>query len=247
MTRILVIQPGADDPLGPLGDWMQAAGAELDLVKPYEQPVPALDGYRAVVCLGGAMGPLDDVDHPWLADVRKLLSGAVAKKVPVLALCLGAQLLAVATGGQVRRAPSGPEVGPQLVAKRDSAVRDPLFADLPFTPDVIQFHRDEVGLLPPSAELLASSPKCDNQAFRVGQSAYGLQFHIETTPEVVLSWAEGSPEVADSGRRGWQDPVRLAEAHADVAEVWQPFAERFVRLASGELTSAVPGMPLPLV
>ncbi|ATE52636.1 MULTISPECIES: type 1 glutamine amidotransferase [Actinosynnema] len=247
MTRILVIQPGADDPIGPLGDWLEAAGAELDLVKPYEQPVPALDGYRAVVCLGGAMGPLDDVDHPWLADVRKALSGAVSRKIPVLAVCLGAQLLAVATGGQVRRAPSGPEGGPQLIAKRDAAGRDPLFADLPWTPDVIQFHRDEVGLLPPSAELLASSPKCDNQAFRVGESAYGVQFHVETTPEVVLGWAAASPDVAEAGRPGWLEPERLAEAHADVAEVWQPFAERFAKLASGEIKPAMSGMPLPLV
>ncbi|CAL9626876.1 hypothetical protein SUDANB95_05952 [Actinosynnema sp. ALI-1.44] len=233
MTRLLVLQPDDSDPIARLGDWLTAAGAVLDVVKPYEQPVPeTLNGYAGVVCLGGAMGALDDAEHPWLADVRKLLSHAVAKRVPTLAICLGAQLLAVATGGQVRRNPQGFEVGVLLVAKRDAAGADPLFADLPWTPDVLQFHQDEIGLLPPTAELLASSPKCANQAFRVGENAYGIQFHIETTPEVVLRWAAGAPDAAASARL---DPERLDQGHEDIAEVWQPFAERFVRLAAGEL------------
>ncbi|MFI9006859.1 type 1 glutamine amidotransferase [Actinosynnema sp. NPDC053489] len=237
MTRLLVVQPDHDDPLGRLGEWLTAAGAELDVVRPYEGPVPdSLDGYRGLVVLGGAMGPLDDADHPWLADVRRLLSHAVSRRVPVLAICLGAQLLAAATGGQVRRNPLGPELGMGLVAKRDVAGEDPLFADLPWTPDVLQFHFDEVVLLPPTSVLLASSPKCANQAFRVGEHAYGLQFHIETTPEVVLRWAAGYSGEAGGGLPRSLDPDRLAAGHEDIQEVWQPFAERFVRLAAGELT-----------
>ncbi|ONI92452.1 glutamine amidotransferase [Saccharothrix sp. ALI-22-I] len=237
MTRLLVLQPDHDDPPARLGEWLTAAGAVLDVVKPYEQPVPAtLDGYQGVVCMGGAMGALDDAEHPWLADVRKLLSHAVAKRVPLLAICLGAQLLAAATGGQVRRSPRGPEIGLNLVAKRDASSGDPLFGELPWTPDVLQFHEDEVGLLPPTALLLASSPKCANEAFRVGDRAYGVQFHIETTPEMVLRWAAGHPDVVAGARRGLLDPARLAEGHEDMREVWQPFAERFVRLAAGELS-----------
>ncbi|GGP45525.1 type 1 glutamine amidotransferase [Saccharothrix coeruleofusca] len=247
MTRLLVIQPGDDDPPARLGDWLSSAGAELDVVRPYEAPLPDLDGYRGVVCLGGAMGALDDAEHPWLADVRALLSRAVAKKVPLLAICLGAQLLAAATGGQVRRGRHGPEVGVLLVAKRDVAGRDPLFADLPWTPDVLQFHEDEISLLPPAAELLASSPKYANQAFRVGESAYGLQFHIETTSEMVLGWAANSPDAAACARPGQLDPDQLDQGHADIAEVWRPFAERFVRLAAGELAPAGRGVGLPLV
>ncbi|MGM1064003.1 type 1 glutamine amidotransferase [Saccharothrix sp. Mg75] len=232
MTRLLVLQPDRDDPPARLGEWLTAAGAVLDVVDPAERPLPAtLDDYRGVVCLGGAMGALDDEAHPWLADVRLLLSHAVSKRVPVLAICLGAQLLAVATGGRVREA-ERPEIGVRLVAKRDVAAQDPLFAELPWTPDVLQFHLDEVSTLPPSATLLASSPVCANQAFRVGENAYGLQFHVETTPEVVLKWDSGYP----GGASGQFDPDRLADAHEDIREVWQPFAERFVRLASGGLT-----------
>ncbi|WP_033442071.1 type 1 glutamine amidotransferase [Saccharothrix sp. NRRL B-16314] len=237
MTRLLVLQPDRNDPPARLGEWLTAAGAVLDVVAPYERPVPeTLDGYQGVVCLGGAMGALDDVEHPWLADVRKLLSHAVAKRVPLLAVCLGAQLLAAATGGQVRRSPHGTLIGLDLVAKRDASSGDPLFGELPWTPDVLQFHGDEVALLPPTALLLASSPKCANEAFRVGDRAYGVQFHIETTPEMVVRWAADNPEAVAAARPGALDPDRLAQGHEDIREVWQPFAERFVRLASGELT-----------
>lgn len=246
---MLVLQPSSLDPVARLGDWLTEAGAELDVVRTYEEPVPrSLDGYQGLVVLGGAMSALDDLEFPWLADVRKLLSQAVAKRVPTLAICLGAQLLAVATGGQVRRGPKGPEVGVLLVAKRDASGRDPLFADLPWTPDVLQFHQDEVHLLPPSAELLAASPKYDNQAFRVGQSAYGLQFHIETTPEMVLDWALSAPDTAARARPGELDHERLIEGHGDMADVWRPFTNRFVRLVEGELVPmGHTGIDLPLV
>lgn len=233
MPRILVLQPSEIDPLGPLGDWLRAAGADLTVVRPDREPVPAgLDGYHGMVCLGGEMGALDDADFPWLAELRRLLASAVAESVPVLAICLGAQLLAAATGGQVRRGPDGPEAGPSLVAKRDVAARDPLFGELPYTPDVLQFHQDVVHRLPPSAELLAAAPKYQHQAFRVGTRAYGVQFHIETTPDLVRSWVRDSPGLAAAARPGAFDPDRLTELHADLAEVWAPFAARFVHLAA---------------
>lgn len=228
-VRILVVQPSPVDPLGRLGDWLRGAGAELDVVRPAERALPSLDDYDALVVLGGEMGAYDDIDHPWLSDVRLRLSSAVAKRLPVLAICLGAQLLAAATGGQVRPIRKGPEVGTLLVAKRDAAAEDPLLGPLPLTPDVVQFHNDEFSL-PPSAQLLASSPQCDNQAFRLGECAYGLQFHIETTPEVVLEWARNSPEMAATARPGQLDPEHLVEFHAELAETWQPVAERFVRI-----------------
>ncbi|MDI2032909.1 type 1 glutamine amidotransferase [Saccharopolyspora sp. TS4A08] len=230
-VRILVVQPSRSDPPGALGDWLEEAGAELDVVLPAETALPAVEDYDALVVLGGEMGAYDDLDFPWLADVRRMLSGAVAKSMPVLAICLGAQLLAAATGGQVRQMKKGPEVGTLLVAKRDVAAEDPLLGPLPLTPDVVQFHSDEFSL-PPSAQLLASSPKCDNQAFRLGECAYGLQFHVETSPEVVLEWARMSPEMAETARPGQLDPEHLAEFHADLAETWRPVAERFVRIVA---------------
>jgi GMP synthase-like glutamine amidotransferase len=245
--RLLVIQPDELDPPARLGDWLTGAGAELDIVVPAHDELPKPDEYQGVVCLGGAMGAGDDVEHPWLADVRRLLAASVTARQPILAICLGAQLLAVATGGTVTRGEPGPEVGPDLVAKRDLAWRDPLFADLPFMPDVLQFHTDAIVRLPPNAELLASSARYPNQAFRLGPTAYGLQFHIETTADMVLTWAELRPQPASTARPGELDPARLAVLHRDLEETWRPFAERFVQLASGELRPSTPtGPTLPM-
>lgn len=239
MTRLLIIQPDSSDPLGPLGDWLTEAGAELDVRLPPRDELPAdLDGYRGVVCLGGGMGAEDDAKHPWLADVRRLLSKAAAKQLPTLGICLGAQLLAVATGGRVEVGADGPEVGPHLVAKKDAAWIDPLFAELPLMQDVLQFHSDAITRLPPGAELLASAPRYPNQAFRFGRCVYGVQFHIETTPAVVESWAAESPQEAEFARPGSLEHDALTTVHTDIAETWGPFAQRFVRLAAGDLEPA---------
>jgi GMP synthase-like glutamine amidotransferase len=242
--RLLVIQPDELDPPARLGDWLTGAGAELDVVRPDKASLPEPDGYAGVVCLGGEMGANDDLQHPWLADVRRLLAASVTARRPVLAICLGGQLLAAAMGGRVAVGGAGPEVGPGLIAKRDAAWRDPLFADLPFMPDVLQFHSDAVLQLPPNTELLASGTRYPNQAFRIGPSAYGTQFHIETTTEMVLDWARLAPQEAATARPGELTPDRLADLHRDLEETWRPFAARFVRLTSGELDPVASTLPM---
>jgi GMP synthase-like glutamine amidotransferase len=248
MTRLLVIQPDDSDPPANLGDWLTEAGAELHVVRPFAEPLPALDDYQGLVCLGGEMGAMDDLKYPWLKDVREVLASAVGRRLPTLGVCLGGQLLAAATGGRVVKGDQGPEVGPAMVAKRDVALSDPLFGDMPMVQDVMHFHVDAIDRLPPGAELMTSSHKYPNQAFRINGSAYGLQFHIETTTEIVLDWAAMAPEAAVQAKPGSLEKDRLDEAHADIAEVWRPFAERFVKLASGELKLAdLKRATLPLV
>jgi GMP synthase-like glutamine amidotransferase len=237
--RLLIIQPDESDPPGRLGEWLGEAGAELDVRLPPRDQLPeSLDGYHGVVCLGGGMGAQDDADHPWLPKVRRLLASAAGADVPTLGVCLGAQLLAVATGGRVVRGSHGPEIGPGLVSKKDVAWTDPLFADLPLMPDVVQFHSDAIEQLPPRAELLASSPLYSHQAFRLNRRVYGVQFHIETTPEIVRKWAAAEPELAKLARVGVFEMDALTQLHADVADAWRPFAVRFVQLADGELEPA---------
>lgn len=249
MTRLLVIQPDPEDPPGPLGEWLADAGAELHVVAPPADPLPAdLTGYAGLICLGGGMGANDDFDHPWLADVRRLLAAAVSRQLPTLAICLGGQLLATAAGGSVVVGEDGPEVGPHLVAKRDLGWTDPLFAELPLMPDVLQFHSDVIDRLPANSTLLASATRYPNQAFRVGRCGYGLQFHIETTTEIVLGWARDCPGEAEFARPGALTAERLDELHADLEETWRPVATQFVRLAAGELEPAGPARSqLPLL
>lgn len=238
-VRLLVIQPDPTDPPAALGEWLSEAGAELDLRRPPEDKLPGdLGRYDGVVCLGGEMGANDDDRHPWLADVRHLLNAAVSAQLPTLGVCLGAQLLAVATGGRVTRGKDGPEAGGGLVSKKDAAWTDPLCADLPLVQDVLQFHLDVVDQLPTGAELLCTAPRYPHQAYRLGRCAYGLQFHIETTPEIVRHWAESAPEVAAWAADGAFDDDTLARLHDDLAETWRPFAQRFVQLAAGELQPA---------
>lgn len=237
---MLVIENARNAPVGRLGDWLSGAGAELDVrsAEAGEEFPTELDGYRALVVLGGGMGAFDDARAPWLPALRQLLADAVRAELPVLGVCLGAQLLAAATGGRVSPAET-PEYGAQLIAKRQAAATDPLLRELPITPDVLQWHVDEVSQLPPGAVQLASSPVCENQAFRVGRLAWGFQFHIETTPEIVSGWGvEDAELLADYDLAAILE--RAARAHSDIAEVWQPVAARFVEIAADPATAAGP-------
>jgi GMP synthase-like glutamine amidotransferase len=224
----LVLQPADDDPVARLGDWLVEAGLELDVrnAERGDEVPESLSEHSALIVLGGGMGAADDDAAPWLPSIRARLREAVDREIPTLGVCLGAQLLALACGGEVGRNPDGPEYGAQLVAKRSAAAGDPLFGALPITPDVLQWHVDAVTRMPAGAVLLASSPVCEVQAFRLGRLAWATQFHIETTPAVVRSWAEADAAVLvdydlDSIVR------RVEAADADIAEVWQPFAAAF--------------------
>jgi GMP synthase-like glutamine amidotransferase len=175
--------------------------------------------------MGGKMGALDDDVAPFLPAVRAALREAVSAELPTLGVCLGHQLLAAAHGGQVRRMPDGPEIGALLVAKRSAASTDPLFGPLPITPDVLQWHYDEVSQLPPGAVQLAGSPSCAQQAFRLGRLAWGIQFHIETTPAMVREWAASHDDLADYDLAAIVE--RAIAVHDDLEEVWRPFAAAF--------------------
>jgi GMP synthase-like glutamine amidotransferase len=221
-----------------LGDWLVEGGLELAVVRPHAgDPLPdTLDGYAAVVVLGGEQSAYPDADGtpgaPWFAGLERLLRKAVRERVPTLGVCLGGQLLATANAGTVERSPAGPEIGAKLVARRDVADHDPIFAGVPFAPDVLQWHLDEITELPVGAVLLAASTNYPHQAFRLGDAAWGLQFHIECDIEMLAAWASDNLDVlAELG----QDPIELLESCDavldDVEEVWRPFAQRFAELA----------------
>jgi GMP synthase (glutamine-hydrolysing) len=225
---VLVVQPADDDPVGRLGEWLVDAGLALDSRSAESgDAVPTdLDGHSGLIVLGGGMGAAEDVTAPWLPAIRHLLLLAVDTNVPTLGICLGGQLLALACGGEVAANPDGPEYGAQLVAKRSAASTDPLFGALPITPDVIQWHVDAVTRLPSQAVLLASSPACEVQAYRLGRLAWGTQFHIETTPEVVRDWAR-TDATALEGYDLESILRRVDAADDDLVQVWRPFAIAF--------------------
>ena len=236
MPRALVITHTPSEGPGTLATWLPAAGMELAVVEPWSgSPLPTdLRGHDALVVLGGPQQAYDDSSAPWLRATKDLLRQAVEQRLPTLAICLGAQLLAEALGGRVEKGAEGVEAGARLVAKRDASWDDELFGDVPFTPTVVQWHEDAIVDLPPGAVLLASSSRYPHQAFRVGERAWGLQFHIETPPEMVRQWgADASGAVAAAGL----DPVALAERAVqeldEVEACWRPVVERFAALAAG--------------
>ena len=128
--------------------------------------------------------------------------------------------------------------------RRDAALEDPLLGSMPLSPLVLQFHLDEVAELPPGAVLLAASPLCAHQMFRVGARAWGVQGHIETTPELVVRWSRDAVELAAHARPGVLDLEFLRGEHEDIEYTWRPVARRFVQLAARPVTG--PGAPLPL-
>jgi GMP synthase-like glutamine amidotransferase len=242
VARLLVVVVHETDPLARLGEWLREAGAELDERRLGTGDVlpQDLDGFDGMIVLGGPQSALDDdATSPELAGVRTLLQRGLAEDFPTLAICLGAQLLAQVGGGRVRAGIDGPEVGALLVAKRDVADSDPLFGPLPLTPDVLQFHHDEISELPTGATLLASSPMYAHQAFRVGRNVYGIQFHIETTPEIIHEWAARDVEGVAASPYDRETICLLSdEAHPHVEEAWRPFAARFVDLVRSRARQA---------
>jgi GMP synthase-like glutamine amidotransferase len=241
-TRALVVENDPSDDPRRLGDWLRGGGLELDVVRPHAgDALPAeLDGYAALVVLGGEQDAFPDEagapGAPWFPALEGLLRKATRHKVPTLGVCLGGQLLAAAHGGTVERSPSGPEIGATLVARRDVADRDPLFAGVPFAPDVIQWHVDEITELPVGATLLAASTNYPVQAFRIGPVAWGTQFHIECDTEMFAEWAiDNVALLGELGLDGVELVSGVDAVLADVEEVWRPFAERFAAVALGTL------------
>jgi GMP synthase (glutamine-hydrolysing) len=241
-ARLLVVVVHETDPPARLGEWLRGAGLDLD-----ERHLGAgdvlpetLDGFDGMLVLGGPQSAMDDAaTSPELVGVRELLRQALDADFPTLAICLGAQLLTEVGGGKVRKAIDGPEVGALLVAKRDAADKDPLFRPLPLSPDVIQFHHDEISELPTGATLLASSPMYANQAYRVGQHVYAVQFHIETTPEIVREWAERDTVGVAATPHDRETLSLLTDAaHPDIEAVWAPFAGRFADLVRARARQA---------
>ncbi len=146
----------------------------LDLGEPVPDPVD-LDG---LVVMGGPMGAFDDDDHPRLGEERDLLARAVAAGRPVLGVCLGAQLLAAACGGRVVRGDAGEEIGLGIVELTGDGRADPVLGPAGRVLPVLHWHGDTY-VRPHGAPGLAVSSRYPEQAFRIGERAYGLQFHVE--------------------------------------------------------------------
>ena len=213
---------------------LDACGAlHVHTVKPLAgQPLPPHEEVAGAVVMGGPMN-VDEVERfPALATEREWLAEAVRRELPVLGICLGAQLLARALGAEVR-AGEGPEIGFAPVAVGDP--EDPVLGGLAPSTDVLHWHGD-VFDLPDGAQSLASSERTEHQAFRLG-NAWGALFHPEADFALVEAWL-AVPEmieeaVAALGNDGAHAlPERAAAAEPALVERTTPGFEAFAALVA---------------
>jgi GMP synthase-like glutamine amidotransferase len=238
MPSVLVVQHAEIESVAALEPVLREQGCELAVVRPdLGDAVPAdLTDHTGLIVMGGMMSATtDDGFASRLAEIA-LLRDALDTAAPVIGICLGAQLLAAAAGGAVY-AGREPEIGWKPVTFTDAAATDPLLAGVASPLTVLHWHGDTFDL-PPGATHLASSAQYPNQAFRVGERAWGLQFHVEVDEAQVECFiAESGGEVP--GAPGGADAIRRdARAAAPrLVGVQQQIATQFARLAQERVPS----------
>ncbi len=230
---ILVVQHETDCPTGWVGEWLVEAGAELDVREPYrgDDLPPTLDGYGGLIVLGGSMGANDDADHPWLTATKALIREGAVRRVPVLGICLGHQLCAVALGGEVVRNPRGQQIGVIPVGWTDEAAADALFGAMAEPVRAVQWNNDIVSRLPDGAVLLAETPAGEVQAARFAPTVWGVQWHPEAGHDIIRTWVDADRD--DAAERGINVDLHVAavaEAEQEMRATWRPLADRFLAL-----------------
>ncbi len=206
---ITILQHAACEGPGRIAAWASSRKIQIQIIRlDLGAPLPALEQIDALISLGGPMGVHDQAQYAWIDAEVALLRQALKRRLPILGICLGAQLLAVAAGAGVRRNPER-EIGCFPVQWTPEARRHPLTSFLPESLDVLHWHGDTFAL-PPGAQRLARSEACLNQAF-VLHRAIGLQFHLEMGPEEVSAVAAACPGDLAAGAYVQELPHILAQ------------------------------------
>ncbi len=222
LTMILFIKHIDIEGPGTLGDFFSDRGyitKTIDLGAGDRLPI-SWDGIKALVILGGPMNVDEEDKYPFLKAEDSFIQEALAQEIPLLGICLGAQLLAKACRASVGKSPQK-EIGFFSVELTSAGVHDPLFQGLERKLEVFQWHGD-MFQIPKGAEWLASSCGCPHQAMRIGRYAYGLQFHLEITDRSIREWTE---EYLDQG-----DTTLIAQRQKMVDD-YQNKKERFKDVA----------------
>ena len=197
--RVLVIMHVENEGAGVFGELLQAAGAEVRTARLHlGDALPDPRSLDAALSMGGPMNVYEEQQYPFLRDETHFLQEAAARDLPVLGICLGAQMIAKAAGAAVTKN-RVEEVGWGTVCLTGEGQADPLFRGLPASLPVFQWHGDTFGI-PAGGTLLATGEDCHHQALRFRRS-YGLQFHLEADRPLLAEWFAGKPAGAEILRR----------------------------------------------
>ncbi len=196
---LLVFQHHPNENPAQLGTILNDHGHKLRTIKLYEgEPVPPdLDDVDGVLSMGGPQNVDEAAKYPWITDEMAYLKLAHEKGLPIVGVCLGAQLIAAALGGKVA-AMAQPEVGWQNVKLAFPGQIDPIYQGITWDSMQFHLHGQEVTALPPGATPLSGSKQCKTQAFKVGLTTYAFQYHFEWT-EADLAVAARDPLASAAG------------------------------------------------
>lgn len=184
--KVHVLQHASFEGLAGISSWLTERKAIISTTRFFEDPtLPSLQGLGLIIAMGGPMSVNDEAELPWLRDEKRFIQQAVHSGVPVLGVCLGAQLIASALGARVYPS-TQKEIGwfPVTAAPADGD-----WFRFPDKLEVFHWHGETFDL-PPGATHLARSAACKHQAFQVGRRTLALQFHLEVTPETVRAFTE---------------------------------------------------------
>ena len=232
--RALAIVHQRDAGPGVFAETFAAEGVELDhwYRAESDRPPSEIGDYGAVLTFGGAMHADQADQHPWIASEQELLARLLDSGMPLLGVCLGSQMLAAATGGEVRRA-AQPEIGWHEVEVTSEGADDPVIGPLAPRFEAFEWHSYEFDL-PPGAIALARSETC-LQAYRIGSVAWGIQFHAEVSAADARSWIDDYRSDEDAVRLGIDPKALRAETEARIDawnELGRALCERFLAVAA---------------
>ena len=188
MSDFLVLQHIGCEDLGTIEQAMIHRGISYRYVRLFDgDPLPEdIKNYSGLIILGGPMNVYEEDVYPYLKDEDILIKEAVKRRIPVLGICLGGQLIAKATGAKVNKG-TKKEIGWYDLLLTPGGKADKVFKNFPERLTVFQWHGDTFDI-PSDATLLAGSVLFPNQAFRIGDNIYGLQFHLEVTQKMISRW-----------------------------------------------------------
>ena len=192
---VLILKNVRTEGPGTIEGYLKDMGLPYEIVEPEGVPSATLEGAGALVVLGGPMGVYEAQEYPHMGATMKLMEDALRKEMPVLGVCLGAQMLAHVLGAKVYKGRQGQEIGWYDITLTPEGLRDPALSAYAEggRARVFHWHGDTFDI-PEGATSLAGSDMYEAQAFRYAKSAYGLQFHVEVTEGMVEDWMREIPE-----------------------------------------------------